>query len=189
MQRLIITAHPSSKGFTHKIASQIVKANDVSWIKTQIIDLYDKKYYQDYLNFENVEEEYTKPTEIKTQIQELITKSDELIFIFPIWWWDMPAVLKNFYDVNFTAWYAFKYEKWWRVNWLLKWKTAKIYATCDAPWLFYKIFPIRLSWLWWFARLWFCGVKLTKFKLIDKMRKKSENELNVILEQIYAENK
>ena len=80
-------------------------------------------------------------------------------------------------------------EKWWRVNWLLKWKTAKIYATCDAPWLFYKIFPIRLSWLWWFARLWFCGVKLTKFKLIDKMRKKSENELNVILEQIYAENK
>jgi NAD(P)H dehydrogenase (quinone) len=39
--------------------------------------------------------------ETTKKIQAKITWADELIFIFPIWWGDAPAIVKNFIDCNF----------------------------------------------------------------------------------------
>jgi NAD(P)H dehydrogenase (quinone) len=43
--------------------------------------------------------------------QEKIKNSDELIFVFPIWWGNMPAIMKNFFDTNFEAGFAYKFQK------------------------------------------------------------------------------
>jgi NAD(P)H dehydrogenase (quinone) len=42
-------------------------------------------------------------------MQQKITWADELIFVFPIWWGSMPAVMKNWIDVNFLGGFAFRY--------------------------------------------------------------------------------
>jgi putative NADPH-quinone reductase len=36
-------------------------------------------------------------------MQEQITWADELVFVYPIWRYDAPAVLKNWFDVNMSA--------------------------------------------------------------------------------------
>ncbi len=71
-------------------------------------------------------------------MQKLLAEHDEYVFIFPVWWGNMPAILKNFFDCNFMAGFAFNFvsgkmmpEK------LLSDKTAKIYCHCDAPTLLY----------------------------------------------------
>jgi putative NADPH-quinone reductase len=56
MKKLIITANPSSKGFTHKIAD---KLNELSLAKNdevEILDLYKTKLKQDFLRYEEKSE-------------------------------------------------------------------------------------------------------------------------------------
>lgn len=54
--------------------------------------------------------------------------ADELVFVFPIWWGDAPAILKNFIDCNFHSGFAFRYENGRPIG-LLKGKSARIIAT------------------------------------------------------------
>jgi len=72
-------------------------------------------------------------------IQDKIQRCDELVIVFPVRWGNMPAILKNFFDVNLSAGFAFNFvsgsntpEK------LLTNKTAKVYVHCDAPAFLYK---------------------------------------------------
>lgn len=105
--KTIIYAHPWDGSFNHAILTQVLtnlEANNESY---QLIDL-----YQD--NFNPV----FSPEELKTygkgktsyelvnKYQKMIKESDELIFIFPIWWYGLPAILKGFIDkvmlINFA---------------------------------------------------------------------------------------
>lgn len=182
MNTLIIKAHPSKKGFTHKIAESYRKSAEDNLKKVDVLDLYDEDLKLDFLRFEELKS--IKLNDKVKRIQDKILKSDELIFVFPIWWWDSPAVLKNFFDNIFSSWFAFKYEKWKPV-WLLDWKIAKIFATCDAPALFYKLpFIFRLRTLWWSFRLWFCWIDLKNFEIFWNMRKSSKETKDKYLDKV-----
>ncbi|MEI6673515.1 MAG: NAD(P)H-dependent oxidoreductase [bacterium] len=77
--------------------------------KIEIINLYTTPLRQDFLTYEDKKEQPKDP--ITTKIQEKILWADELVFIFPIWRGDAPAIMKNFLDCNFSAGFAFKYVK------------------------------------------------------------------------------
>lgn len=158
MKSLIITANPSIKAFTHKIADKIKTVLKNKWNTVDIIDLYSKTYKQDFLSFED-KSELWKLSEKTKFIQSKILDADELIFVFPIWNQGCPAILKNFIDCNFTAWFAFKFEKWWKHIKLLEWKTFKIFTTSWAPAFVYEsIVPI---WEIWSKRVDSFGLKLS----------------------------
>lgn len=159
MNKLIISANPSSKSFTHSIVNKIVELSEQKWQSIEILDLYKTNLKQDFLTFEDVKEIWND--DITKKIQEKITWANEIVFIFPIWWGDSPAILKNFIDCNFWAWYAFKYVNW-KAVWLLKWKTARIITTSWAPWFFYKVL-LHIQLLWNMNRIWFCGIKQKSF--------------------------
>lgn len=108
MKKFIITAHPSSQGFTHKIAERLTKLSAERGDEVEILDLYKTELKQDFLSFEDMKE--MGQDDITKQIQAKISWADELVFVFPIWWGDAPAILKNFIDCNFGAGFAFKYE-------------------------------------------------------------------------------
>ena len=84
MKTLIITAHPSSKGFTHSIARTIDSKSNNPTSESEIMNLYDNKYKQGYLSYEALNE--IKKDDKVILIQKKIRWADELIFIFPIWW-------------------------------------------------------------------------------------------------------
>lgn len=71
--------------------------------------MYEGENFQDFLRFEDASD--LSMNDKKKRMQEKILWADEIVFVFPIWWGNMPAVLKNFFDVNFSSGFAFKYEK------------------------------------------------------------------------------
>lgn len=95
----IITAHPWSGSFNQSILEQVTKKLKQENQEYQLLDLYKQ-------NFDPVLSEadlklFSKgeSTDPKVQVyQELIKESQALIFIFPLWWGDTPAILKGFLD-------------------------------------------------------------------------------------------
>lgn len=45
--------------------------------------------------------------EVRTE-QEKISRADKILFIYPVWWWDRPAILKGWFDRVLTSGFAFK---------------------------------------------------------------------------------
>jgi NAD(P)H dehydrogenase (quinone) len=107
MNKLIITANPSSKGFSHKIADTLSKLSSDNNDDVEILNLYTTPLQQPFLTYEDKKEMAKDP--VTKKMQEKIMWADELVFVFPIWWGDAPAILKNFIDCNFSAGFAFKY--------------------------------------------------------------------------------
>ncbi len=180
MNTLIISANPSSKWFTHEITKEIVKIKKTKKECIEVIDLYNTELKQDFLKYENKQEIRRENIKDKTTliIQEKIKNSEELIFIFPIWWWDMPAIMKNFFESNFGPWLWFEYKKIWKEYkkiWLLNWKKYRIIATCWENALIYKLLiPIRL--IWKLNRTWFCGMKELSFHIFWNMDRSFVNK-------------
>lgn len=177
---LIVTAHPSSQGFVHKIEKTYSRASKARGNTVEILDLYDMKNAQPFLKFET-ENEW--PQEKLKDMQQKIAVADEIVLTFPVWWGDAPAILKNWFDCNITAEFAYKYTSK-GVQKLLSGKTAKILTTADAPGFAYSFFlaPMRLNWTK--MRLAFCGIKVTTFKVYGKMRKRNEQNRTKILEEV-----
>ena len=99
MKILIIKAHPNPEGFTHKIADTY-KASLSEQDEIKVIDLYNEQFTQDYLRLDLQNKPKEDPS--RKMMQELITRADELVFIYPLRRGDVPAVLKNRIDTNLT---------------------------------------------------------------------------------------
>jgi len=174
---LIITAHPSSAGFTHRIADTIKK----SVPDAEIVNLCAPEWTLPFLKFESPREMPTSP--VRDALQKKITAADELVFIFPVWSGAEPAVLKNFYDTVFHARFAFRFTTNGAVG-LLHGKTARFFCTCDGPGFLYgmPIAPLRVTWQW--LRMKICGIRTKNFTVISKMRTRDETARTKILEKI-----
>ncbi len=181
MKKLIITAAPNKWSFTHAIAEKIKEKNDNS----EIFDLYSHDYKLDFLEFEN-KREMPKKDKIK-KIQEKIKNSDEIIFVFPVWWGGMPAIMKNMFDSVFISGFAFEYWVEWKKE-LLTDKIWSVIATCDAP---SNIYLENSDWTWvnlktYFEKslFWFCGIKMWDFKLFWELRVSSLEDRKNFLETL-----
>lgn len=100
--------------------------------------------------------------EVTRALQAKIAEADELIFIFPIWWGDAPAILKNFIDSNFTAGFAFRVcER--KIGRNAHWKKAPELSQHRGRPVFsidYSPYPAPL---WNMNRIGFCGMKQESF--------------------------
>jgi len=174
MNVLIVTAHPASHGFTHKIAARYKKEKEDRGDEVFLMDLYKKKYQQPFLTFENPKTD-CKPTATHRAIQEKITWADEIVLVFPVWWFAEPAILKNFFDQNFTAGFAYKYTPNGIRRELLEGRTARIFATADGPWWVYLIFHIIISLRFRVGVLGFCGIQVQSLDVFSDMIKKRDD--------------
>ncbi len=136
MHSLIITAHPSSLGFTHRIAEAYLRTRKAKGDTAEIMDLYAAPWKKDYLIFQDQDELSMRGKELSTA-QQMIKQADELVFVFPIWWYDVPAILKNFLDSNFSAGFAFEFTSK-GIKGLLTGKTVRFFSTSGAPGLLYR---------------------------------------------------
>lgn len=171
MNKLIILAHPSSQGHARALAQTYQQASLDQGHQVQFIDLYHEPR-QDFLNFENVKEPVVD--QIRDKYHQQILWANEISFFMPMWWFNPPAIMKNFIDNNFNSQFAFKYVGSRPVG-LLKGRSARTYMTCDGPaFLYYLILlPFRIS---WDLTLRFCGLKVLNYTLLSKVRARSAEE-------------
>ena len=178
MHSLIIKAHPRPDGFTHRIASVYAERQKSLWHTVEILELTEKENFQEYATF--VDGSHLLEDEIVKRIQAKIIEADELVWIFPVWWMDCPAVMKNFWDRNFTSGFAFRYE-WGKPIKLLTWKITKVFATAWGPG---PIIGFFMGLIWKMGRCGFVGLKSTKFQVFGSFPKRTEQEKSEFLLRI-----
>ncbi|QQE78849.1 NAD(P)H-dependent oxidoreductase [Alicyclobacillus sp. SO9] len=76
---------------------------------------------------------------------DLIVWADHLIFIYPVWWYGAPAVLKGFFDRVLAAGFAYEY-KGLPPKGLLRGKSAWVMYTIDSPWWYVKFWRSSAEW-------------------------------------------
>lgn len=108
MDYLIVCAHPNPKSFNMAIRQEIEKILTQKKKTFAARDLYQMKFNpvlagDDFMAFK----EGKTPKDIETE-QKYIREADKIIFIYPIWWFGMPAALKGYIDRVFS--YGFAYE-------------------------------------------------------------------------------
>lgn len=85
-----------------------------------------------------------KPVELEADLvaaQDEIRKAQHLVFVHPVWWSDLPALLKGFLDRAFLPGFAFAYRKGNPLpEKLLKGRSARILYTMDGPTWYYRWF-------------------------------------------------
>lgn len=163
---LIVTAHPSSKGFTHAMAQRYESRAVSAGKDVKVLDLYKDEMGLKFTSCEDIKD--VGSTTQSIYFQQLLSWADEYVFIFPVWWMEAPAIFKNFFDAGFVAGFAFKYVGNGAEG-LLKNKTCKFFLTADAPaWAYFLgLAPLIKPWK---MRMNFCGVKVKKFAILGKKR-------------------
>lgn len=98
----IIYCHPYAKSFNHAMLEEITKQYTALGREYYVIDLYADGF--DSTMHENDLALYSKGESIDPLVksyQEVLLKTKELVFIFPIWWGMMPSMLLGFIDKVF----------------------------------------------------------------------------------------
>ncbi|MDG4969513.1 NAD(P)H-dependent oxidoreductase [Lactococcus lactis] len=74
----------------------------------EVLDLYNDNFNPVYSAKEL--QQFSKgqtPYNLVREYQKKLKQASELVFIFPIWWYDVPAILKGFLDKVFLPQFAY----------------------------------------------------------------------------------
>lgn len=182
MKTLIITAHPSSKGFTHQIAEAYKRGKISKGDSVEILDLYKTEHEQYFLKYEE-KSDMGKPDPVRDLMHQKMTEADNLVFVHPLWWIGMPAIMKNWVDVNVSARFAFQYINGRPVG-LMKGKTASVFITCDGAFWLYLLIGLPFITIWRFGILGLCGYKVQNIKVFYEKFRRTDNEQKTFLAKV-----
>ena len=132
MNYLIVYAHPNPKSFCHAIKEEIEARIKQQGAEPVVRDLYQQGFNSalssgDFVQFL----QHVTPADIQKE-QEFIRKADVLIFVYPVWWFSMPAILKGYIDRVFSR--GFAYEPAGHIiKGLLPGKKVMIFSTTGGP--------------------------------------------------------
>jgi NAD(P)H dehydrogenase (quinone) len=175
---LIIYAHPHTRGFSGAFLSAVTQRLDEKGVSYDVLDLYRMGFDPVLKEAEHYTSGGYDVTEENRTIQQKITQARCLIFIYPTWWQNVPAIMKGFADRIFTSRFAFRYEHNVPIG-LLKGRRAAVLTSAGGPriytWLFTGDRALRVM-----VRdlLRFCGITAKGFAiggartLTDKKKKK-----------------
>ncbi len=134
MKTTIIFAHPWHGSFNKGIFDAIKQRLVDTKREYQVIDL-NKDEFDPVLNEKDLKlfSKGQSADEQVTKYQDMITNSDELIFVFPIWWSGMPAILKGFIDKVMLKDFAYEETKTGLKGLLTHIKKTTIVTTSEFP--------------------------------------------------------
>lgn len=138
---LIIYAHPYEKSFNHAILQRTLELLAAKGGSHRLIDLYADGFNPVYSKEELALFNQGKALDpLVLDYQQALMQARRLIFIFPIWWADMPAIVKGFEDKVFLKNLAY-YETQTGVHGKLTHiREALVISTSTAPTFYLKYF-------------------------------------------------
>lgn len=109
MRALVVYAHPRPESFTAAIRDLVVERLEASGAELRVLDLwaegFDPVMSHDELG--NHFDESRNQQGLEAHVDHL-RWCDTLIFVYPTWWYGMPAILKGWLDRVFLPGVAFK---------------------------------------------------------------------------------
>lgn len=130
---LVIYAHPTHDGHHGYFLKTLTEKLQAQKADLEIIDLYDLKYDPILSATELYATGEERKVDAQNKIfQDKISAANRLVFIYPTWWQNMPAILKGFVDRVFVSGFGFVYHNGLPVG-LLKNKKAAIFSATGGP--------------------------------------------------------
>jgi putative NADPH-quinone reductase/1,4-dihydroxy-2-naphthoate octaprenyltransferase len=164
---LIVVSHPRKDSLTQGIKEAVIRGVNRTGAKIILRDLY-KEGFNPLLY--SLEENDNDP--VTRDMQNDIGRADGFIFVTPMWWANIPAMLKGYFDRVFTEEFAFKYNQAGMPVGLLENKKALLLGTCDTPPLIARLAGTVLGFRSVIKGvLKLCGVKNSKYKLFGSVLK------------------
>jgi len=173
---LIINGHPVQDSYSAALAKAYhegarTNSDQVTTITVRELDFNP-----------NLEHGYKKRMEMEPDIKssiEKIQQADHIVWVFPVWWAGVPALLKGFIDRTFLPDVAFKSRDGKLPQKLLKGKTARIIVTSDTPrWYDYLIMGSPTLNQFKKGVLGFSGISPVQVSYISPIKNAPEKSLN-----------
>lgn len=111
MKVLIVYCHPSSNSFTAKVKDEFIRGLQDNHCDYQLLDLYKIDFKETFSEAEYLREAFYNrdidiPSDVKAH-QKLINESDNIVFIYPVFWSEAPSKLVGWFQRVWT--YGFSY--------------------------------------------------------------------------------
>ena len=166
---LIINGHPDPESYNHGLAEAYQEGAGTTEAQVEILHLHQ-------LTFDPIlRYGYRQRTELEPDLRraiELIQAADHLVWVFPMWWFGAPALIKVFIDRIFLPGIMFEYVEGKSFpKKLLKGKTGRMIVTADTPRWYDRWFMGRPA-IRQFKKgtLEFCGVSPVKVTYIATIK-------------------
>ncbi len=133
---LIINGHPDNESFNYALYESYKNGAIESGAEVKEIIISELDFNP------NLEFGYRKRTELEPDLlkaQEKLKWAEHLVWIYPVWWGSVPAIMKGFLDRILLPGFAFKKREgsvWW--DKYFTGKTSRLICTMDQPAWFYK---------------------------------------------------
>jgi NAD(P)H dehydrogenase (quinone) len=183
---LLINAHPREDSLTHLLADTYEKAAKISGHTVERLNIRDLHF--DLTFSESHFGEHLEPDIIESQ--RLISWSEHIVIITPVWWMGVPALFKGWLDRTLTSGFAFKYRNNSLIptpKRLLLGRSARIIYTQGGPRYltdiigfdaFYKTLK--------YGTLIFCGISPVRRTVFARVFELSEQRVTHMLNTITA---
>jgi NAD(P)H dehydrogenase (quinone) len=132
MKVLVVYTHPNPKSFNHAILDEVEEGLKESGHEVKVKDLYalNFKTSLDGADFVQIMDGKIPPDVVQEQAD--IAWADGLVFIYPIWWFSTPALLKGWVDRVLLKGFAYDFLPEGPKG-LLKHQKALVLTTTGGP--------------------------------------------------------
>ncbi|MFG2048296.1 NAD(P)H-dependent oxidoreductase [Micromonospora sp. NPDC048935] len=108
MHTLVVTVHPEPESLTHHTVRQLAAALRPGSV--EIADLTKEGFDPRFTlaDHQAYQQRGGCPPDVRRE-QQRIDRASDLVLVFPVYWWSMPALLKGWIDRVFINGWAFDY--------------------------------------------------------------------------------
>ena len=166
---LIINGHPDSESYNYALAKAYQEGAIEAGAKPEVLNLAELQFDP------NLRFGYRKRSPWEPDLEaamEKIQQADHLVWVFPLWWYGLPAMMKGFIDRTFLPGITFQPIPGKPLpKKLMKGKTARIIVTADTPGWYHRLFMHRpVIHQFKQGTLEFCGIKPVKVTYIAMIK-------------------
>jgi NAD(P)H dehydrogenase (quinone) len=186
MKILIILGHPARKrqSFSEALANAYKDGAIEGGHEVCLYKVADKQF--DPILHEGYEEEQAAEPDI-AEARERILWADHLVFVYPLWEYMVPALLKGFLERTLTRGFAYLERDSQKNGKLLACKSARLIQTSGMPAIIYRFWYRAHGMKALRDMLGFCGIRpvhASCFGMMktadDARRKRWLNEINIL---------
>jgi NAD(P)H dehydrogenase (quinone) len=132
MKVLIVFAHPNENSFNGAVLKTVTETLEKGKHEVRVRDLY-RAGWNPLLSADDMQKLYAGqvPPDIADE-QENVAWAELVVFIYPIWWFEQPAILKGWLDRVFSHGFAYRIDEQGMIEGLLKGRKAVVITTSGA---------------------------------------------------------
>ncbi|AHH21344.1 Flavodoxin-like fold family protein [Nocardia nova SH22a] len=108
MSALVVVAHPDPESLTHGVGQQISRSLTGDGVENRVADLHAEQFDPRFTlaDRRRYQGNGPIPADVAAE-QERLDGVDDIVLVFPVYWWSMPALLKGWIDRVFVNGWAF----------------------------------------------------------------------------------